>query len=160
MISKYSSLPDASRVWIYQADSAFNTTSSAIAKTDLLSFLNDWAAHSRGLLCYGDILHNRFLIIIVDESSIPASGCSIDSSVRFIEALGAKYNKDFFDRMHYAFKKNEKIHIIHHHKLSEAYKKEEIGDDTLFFDNLVSTKSDFENHWLKPLKDSWHNRFI
>jgi hypothetical protein len=30
-----------------------------------------------------------------------------------------------------------------------------INGDTLYFNNLVQTKKDLENHWIIPVKDSW-----
>ena len=42
---------------------------------------------------------NRFLILAVDESQASASGCSIDSSVKFVKAMESELGTDFFNRM-------------------------------------------------------------
>jgi hypothetical protein len=40
---------------------------------------------------------------MVDERKAGVSGCSTDSSVRFIKSLGEKYKVDFFNRTNLAF---------------------------------------------------------
>ena len=160
MILDLIALDNASKVWIYQSDKEFTYDELDEAREDIFHFLNDWTAHSRELYCYGNIFHKRFLAIFADETNTHASGCSIDKSVRFVEALGNKYGKDFFDRMTYAYMKDENIHTLHHTELPNNYAAGKIDDETLFFDNLVKNKGEFLKGWLKPLKTSWHNRFL
>ena len=160
MILDLIALDDSSKVWIYQADKEFSYDELDVAREDIFHFLNEWTAHSRELNCYGNIFHRRFLAFFVDETSSYASGCSIDKSVKFVEQLGHKLGKDFFDRMTYAYMENEEIYTLSHGDLSNAYNSTKINDDTLFFDNLVKTKGDFLKHWIKPLKSSWHSRFL
>ena len=35
-----------------------------------------------------------------------------------------------------------------------------VDDDTIVFNNLVSTKSEFEEKWKIPLAQSWHKQLI
>jgi len=160
MILDLIALDDSSKVWIYQSDKEFSYDELDVAREDIFHFLNDWTAHSRELACYGNIFHRRFLAFFVDESNSSASGCSIDKSVKFVEYLGHKLGKDFFDRMTYAYMDDEEIYTIPHTQLQEAYNSEKINDETLFFDNLVKTKGEFLQGWIKPLKSSWHTRFL
>ena len=92
--------PDHSRVWIYQADRQLDGTELAFVKDGLDAFIADWAAHGKGLQARGEVVYGRILILCVNESSVHASGCSIDSSVRFVKALGSELGVDFFDRLH------------------------------------------------------------
>ena len=77
-----------------------------------------------------------------------------------MQSLEHEFQNPLFDRMDYAYMVDEEIYTIHHNDLAQAYEKGHITDETLFFDNLVKTKGDFLKEWLKPLKDSWHFRFI
>jgi hypothetical protein len=43
---------------------------------------------------------------------------------------------------------------------AQWYAEGKIDDETLVFDTLVNNKKDLEEHWLKPLKDSWHRRMV
>ena len=160
MILDLIALDNSSKVWIYQSDKEFTYDELDEARADIYNFLNEWTAHSRELSCYGNIFHRRFLAIFVDETNSSASGCSIDTSVRFVEHLGRKYGKDFFDRMTYAYMIDEDIHTIQHAELGNAYKSDIINEETLFFDNLVKSKGEFLKNWIKPLKSSWHKRFL
>lgn len=160
MILDLIALDNDSKVWIYQSDKEFSYDELDFAREDIFHFLTDWTAHSRDLTCYGNIFHRRFLVFFVDETNSTASGCSIDKSVKFVEYLGQKLDKNFFDRMTYAYMVDENISTIHHSELPNLYATKDINDYTLFFDNLVKTKGEFLKHWIKPLKDSWHGRFL
>jgi len=160
MILDLIALDDSAKVWIYQSDREFTYDELDAAREDIFHFLTDWTAHSRELYCYGNIFHKRFLAFFVDESHSQASGCSIDKSVKFVEFLGNKYGKDLFDRMTYAYLEDDQIHTIAHQKMPEAYVQKQITDETLFFDNLVKNKGAFLQDWIKPLKSSWHARFV
>ncbi len=160
MILDLIALDDSSKVWIYQSDKEFTYDELDVAREEIFHFLNDWTAHSRELNCYGNIFHKRFLAFFVDESNSYASGCSIDKSVKFVERLGNKLGKDFFDRMTYAYMVDEEIYTIPHAELGTAYAANKINEETFFFDNLVKSKGDFLKNWIKPLKSSWHKRFL
>jgi hypothetical protein len=45
-----------------------------------------------------ELKYNRFIIIAVNQDVQPATGCSIDSSVEFIQSLEQKYNVDLLDK--------------------------------------------------------------
>ena len=160
MILDLIALDDSSKVWIYQSDKELTYDELDIAREEIFHFLTDWTSHSQDLTCYGNIFHRRFLAFFVDESNSYASGCSIDKSVEFVENLGNKIGKDFFDRMTYAYMQDEEIFTVHHNDLLNSYTEKTINDETLFFDNLVKTKGAFLKQWIKPLKQSWHTRFI
>lgn len=132
MILDLIALDDTSKVWIYQSDKEFTYDELDIAREDIFHFLTDWTAHSQGLTCYGNIFHRRFLAFFVDETNSHASGCSIDKSVKFVEYLGNKLGKDFFDRMTYVYMVDEEISTLHHADLQNAYISKKIDDETLF----------------------------
>ena len=162
MILDLIALDGTARVWIYQADRELTYDELDDIREDLQAFMSEWTAHSAELHTYGNVFHRRFLGLFVDESmAASASGCSIDASVRFVQAMGSKYGIDFFDRMTYSYMdSDEVIHSIKHTELASAYKAGMITDSTLFFDHLVKDKSSFLTSWLVPLKDSWHFRFV
>lgn len=162
MILDLIALDPTSRVWLYQADRELSYDELDDARELLFDFLSEWTAHRQELHTYGNIFHRRFLGLFVDESQAAgASGCSIDSSVRFVQQLGERMDINFFERTAYAYMDaQEVIHPIGHADLGTAYSSGQITDDTLFFDNLVKTKEQFLKSWLVPLKDSWHSRFL
>ncbi|MBU3659894.1 MAG: hypothetical protein FGM14_08500 [Flavobacteriales bacterium] len=95
----FSNLPAHSRVWLYLADRKLDATEANYVNEQMQHFLSNWAAHNKKLACDGVLLFNQYLILAVDEDIESASGCSIDSSVRFVKALGTELKVDFFDRL-------------------------------------------------------------
>lgn len=162
MILDLIALDNTSRVWLYQADREFTYDELDDAREMIFDFLSDWTSHAAELHTYGNIFHKRFLGLFVDESnSSGASGCSIDSSVRFVKELEQRFGVNFFDRTTYAYMDEaEDIYTIKQTELGQALENGTVKKDTLFFDNLVTTKDAFLKSWLKPLEESWHSRFI
>jgi len=82
--NKFETFPATSRVWIYQSKTAFSETDVTEIRGHIAAFTQQWASHNRALQATGDVLHGRFIVLMVDESQAGASGCSIDSSVHFV----------------------------------------------------------------------------
>jgi hypothetical protein len=95
----FPNLPAHSRVWLYLADRKLDGTEVQYVNEQMQHFLSNWAAHNKKLTCDGVLLFNQYLILAVNEDIESASGCSIDSSVRFVKSLGAELNIDFFNRL-------------------------------------------------------------
>ncbi len=153
-------LPDSTRVWIYQSSRPFTDAELPQVKEIVNGFAQQWVSHNRQLRAHGDVLYGQFLVLMVDESTAGASGCSIDSSVHFMQKLGQDYGVDLFDRMTFAWKDGESVKTASSQEFADLYKNNTITDDTLVFDNLVKTKGELEEKWLKPLNESWHKRFL
>src|SRR6187401_1503982 len=95
-------LPMDSRIWIYQANRELTEGEINQVNETTCEFVESWTAHDKDLMASFEIRYNRFLILMVDEKSAGASGCSIDKSVHFVKSLEKKFNIDFFDRMKFA----------------------------------------------------------
>jgi hypothetical protein len=140
-------LPGYSRIWIYSSDREFTGTERIYVKEKLQEFVDGWAAHGKGLLAAADVLFDRFIVLAVDEQKVRASGCSIDSSVRFIKELGGELNVDFFNRLKLYVVKDEEIKRIHIVDLK-------LHENDLLFDPMIADLNDFRNNWLIPVKES------
>lgn len=159
MIS-YNTLPDSTRVWVYQSNRPFLKTDIPLLKVKLIQFTESWVSHNRQLRAFGDVLYEQFIVLMVDESMAGASGCSIDKSVYFLKGLEAEYNVDLFDRMTFAFKDGEIVKTASRDEFARLYQNGVINEQTLVFDNLVNNKGDFDKHWVKKMEDSWHMRMV
>jgi hypothetical protein len=157
----YADLPDTSRVWIYQSNQLLNAAQSAQIESAAAQFVAQWTSHNRNLMAWGGLLHQTFLVFVVDESHADASGCSIDKSVAFVRQIEAQYNLDFFDRWCFAYKNAQnELQLAQRDDFAAAYQSQKINDNTLVFNNLVQTKADFEQKWCVALADSWHRNFV
>lgn len=153
-------LSDSTRVWVYQSNQPFKAEDEAKVRDYIKQFAQQWVSHNRQLKAFGDLIHRQFVVLMVDESQAGASGCSIDSSVRFVKALQAEYQLDLFDRMTFTYLEGEEVKTANRDTFSALYQAGTIDDDTLVFDTLVDNKAKFEKAWIKPLGQSWHKRMV
>lgn len=152
--------PDESRVWIYQADRPFDESDIPGINEEIDSFCSRWTSHNNDLRALGGVMHDQFVVLVVDETQASTSGCSIDKSVAFVKSLEQKYNRKLLERDKVAWlDENEQIHVIPLADLGGALKSGKISLDTKVFDNLVSTRKDFIKRWTVPLGESWMKRF-
>lgn len=160
MLSPFEALSPASRIWIYQADRTLNQDEQSSILKASEQFLQQWAAHGQALLASATIKHDHFLIIATDEGFNMASGCSIDSSFRFVQEIGTKFNINFFDRTNLAFLKDDKVLFVKMKEVKTAIGSGELNGTSLFFDNNLSTKSELDNRWIVKAEESWLKRYF
>jgi len=107
MLVEFNTLPEDSRVWIYQANRSFSEVELEEIKSKLDVFITNWTAHGSDLNAGYDIRYKRFIIIALNQSVQNATGCSIDASVHFIQELEKDYNVDLMDKMNVSYKQGE-----------------------------------------------------
>lgn len=154
-------LPAQSRVWIYAAERALSPQEAETVKTTADHFARQWVSHNQQLRSASDLIYDRFLILAIDQSLAGASGCSIDSSVHFVQRLGSELQVDFFNRMVFHYQDdNGQVHSLSREDFQAAYQAQKINDQTLVFDPLVNNVEGLHHSFLKPLQDSWHARMV
>ena len=79
MLIDFESLPDNSRIWIYQCNRSFSPEELEEITAGLNTFLTQWTAHGSDLKAGFEIKYKRFIIIGLDQAEASASGCSIDA---------------------------------------------------------------------------------
>ena len=137
----FDSFPENSQVWIYSSTRFFTNVEEDFITSNLDQFINQWATHGTELFAKGAILHHSFIVIVADENKVKSSGCSIDSSVRFIKDLGKELNIDFFNRMSILLKKEDEYKRIHFSELSNHLEYE-------MFNPMVKTLKDLNEIFL------------
>lgn len=85
--TSFDALPEDARVWVYAADRALTPDEVHAAQQSLDAFVSDWTSHGDSLRAAAAVLEQRFVILGLDLHHAGASGCSIDKSVRAIQAL-------------------------------------------------------------------------
>ena len=160
MYIPFEELPEESRIWIYQSNRKFSDAEISEIDTDLKLFLENWAAHGTSLESSYELRYNRFIIIAVNQDVQAATGCSIDSSVEFIQSLEKKYNVDLLDKMNVTFKQGE--HIAHKPLIDfkKMVKDKSVTENTIVFNNLINTVQEYNESWEVSALDSWHSRFF
>lgn len=160
MYIPFENIPDESRIWIYQSNRKLADDEVVAIEKKCLDFIENWSAHSTSLEASFVIEYNRFIVFAVNQEVQAATGCSIDSSVRFIQDLEKEYGIELLDKMNVTFKVGE--HIAHKSLIDfkKMAKEKAVTSSTIVFNNLVNTKAEFLEFWEVPASESWHNRFF
>lgn len=160
MYVPFETLPEESRIWIYQSNRKFSDIEITEIEKDLVEFLTNWSAHGSSLEASYQIKYNRFIIIAINQEVHPATGCSIDTSVSFIQNLEKKYEVDLLDKMNVAFKQGEFITYKTLLDFKKLATKKAVSENTIVFNNLVNTIQEWNESWEIPAAESWHSRFF
>lgn len=160
---KLATTPDfapESRVWVYTASRPLSDAEVQTMQQALDRFVHQWTAHNEALKATAEVFQKQFIILMVDETQAGASGCSIDKSIHFLDALGQQLGVDLFERMRFAWVQGGKLSFANRPEFTAQVQQAAITDDTLMVNTLVQTKQDFQDKWLIPFASSWHRRLV
>ncbi len=143
----FPSFTPESRIWIYTSSRELTLEEVKFVSNEMKNFVASWNAHGKSLNADSVILYNRFLILTVDEGSHPASGCSIDSSVKTVKFLGEKLKIDFFDRLKIYIEKDNEFKRIPFFDLKDY-------PEWNYFNPMIVSLESFRNEWYLPIQDS------
>ncbi|EGV45006.1 ABC transporter ATPase [Bizionia argentinensis JUB59] len=160
MLVDFNTLPEESRVWIYQANRTFTDAEIEEIKAKLDIFVTNWAAHGSDLQAGYTIEYKRFIVLALNQSINKATGCSIDASVNFIQELEKDYNVDLMDKMNVSYKQGDFIAYKTLTDFRKMAKDRSVSKNTIVFNNLVNNIAEFKEYWEVPASESWHGRFI
>ena len=139
------------------------TIETEIVSTMLHDFVQNWQAHQQNLQASYQILHNRFIILAVDESFETASGCSIDKSVTVIKQISTLLNVDLFDRLSLNYLNNSSNSSWETTKiatLKTKIEKQEFTKNTIIFNSLVQTKQDLLTNGIVEAATTWVKKYF
>lgn len=151
-------LPHNAKAWVYQSTRSFTLPETVAIKRQINQFVEQWTSHKVDVVGWGDLLYERFVILMADDDQVKLGGCSIDSSVRFIKNLEDTYQTRFFDRWNLAYKQGNEVLSTNRENFAQLLENGHIKDDTIVFNNLVQTKAELLDKWQIPYKDSWLKR--
>ncbi len=154
------SFSSQSRVWVYQADRPLSENEAAQMQAMLDRFCAEWTAHNHQLKAKAEIRYQHFIVLMVDESQANATGCSIDKSVHFLQAIEEKFQVKLFDRMLFAYKEDDKVEVVSREQFEDLIRRGAIHAQSTVFNNLVTTKEELDGNWEVPLEKSWHKGFF
>lgn len=157
MISHFS--PE-SKVWVYQSSRPFTHDEQLILEGRLQSFARQWTAHNKQLHAAGFLMFDRVIVLMVDETHTSASGCSIDTSVHFIQSLEKEFQVQLFDRMLVNFLSESGWQTGSLHDLRDKLTSNEIHVNTLVVNPLVQNKAAFDHGFTVPVTQCWIGDFL
>jgi hypothetical protein len=160
MLVDFNTLPNESRVWIYQANRSFSEQELEEIKSKLNIFIENWTAHGSDLQSGYSIEYKRFIVIGLNQNLNNATGCSIDASVHFIQQLEKEYKVDLMDKMNVSYKQGDYVAYKSLTDFRKMAKDKAISKKTIVFNNLVNNIAEFKENWEVPASESWHSRFV
>jgi hypothetical protein len=160
MFVPFNTLPNEAKIWIYMSDKEFTDEQVSQLSNRLENFCNTWKKHGENLKSSYLIKYNRFIVLGVDESFLEISGCAINKSIQLIQNIESEFGIELMNRLNTAFQNEEKIEVVALQEFKEFAKTKTVNGTTIVFNNLATTKAQFEREWEIPASQSWHSRFL
>ncbi len=152
-------LPDESRLWVFAVERTLVEADQENFLSAVDRFLETWAAHGMPLTCGRDFRRGRFLLVAVDETSVPPSGCSIDAMVGVLKDQERRLGLRILDNTPIWFVADGEVQRISRPEFSRLAEEGAVGPDTVVFDNTVTRLKDVRaGRWEGPARESWHQR--
>jgi len=152
-------LSPMSRVWVYPASRSFTAAEAEKVSVRILDFIKGWNSHKVDVMGDGELVLNRFVILMADEhhpeGSGQVSGCSIDSSVRFIKSLEQEFDVRFFDRTLVTYRSGAEVKSCNVVEFEQQIKTGILSPNTSVFNHLATCKNDLLNSWEVDYQESW-----
>lgn len=160
MYIPFDELADQARVWVYQANRKLTEQEKNFILEAGIEFTKGWTAHNKDLKASVKIFYDQFVVLSVDESAAQATGCSIDKSVHFMQAIERELSISLLDKSQVAYLKNGEVHLIPLPKVKEMVSAGELAHDSIIFNNMVTDVMSFNEMWQVPAKESWMSRYF
>ncbi len=144
-----------SKVWIYQSNRLLSINEALQLENILNEFVSNWESHGAAVKGYANLFFGQIIVFMADDSDDRICGRAIDAVARFVQEIEKQFSINLIDRQSLAFLVKDKIQLLPFSQLNYAIENSFIDLDTLYFNNLVSTKKDLLNNWLIPVKESW-----
>ena len=160
MLVDYSLITDDAKVWIYPSSRKFYPNEIEGIENKVKAFIKSWKTDDENFKASYKFLYNRFIILFADTENAALTNSDIDSSVSFILALQQEYKVELLDKMNACFKQGEHIQYKELKDFKKLLKNRALTGKSIIFDNLITSKIDFDNNWEIPLEESWYNRYL
>jgi len=155
----FSRLPSDARLWVFGAARALDARERAELLGLVDGFLDGWKAHGAPLTSARELREDRFLMVAVDEASVPPSGCSIDAMVNELKQLGDRLgvglvgSGDVFYRA-----PSGEVRRAGRAEFKRLADAGQVDPDTVVFDTTLTRVAKLGDSWELPARASWHRR--
>jgi len=160
MFTDYSLITEEAKVWIYPSSRKFYPNEIEGIENKIKTFVESWKADDENFKASYKFLYNRFIILVADDENSPLTNTDIDTSVSFILGLQQEYEIELLDKMNACFKQGEYVQYKDLKEFKKLLKNKAVTAKTIIFDNLITTKLDFDNNWEISIEESWYNRYL
>ena len=157
----FSTLPDSARVWVFGSDRPLPASAVRTLLTSVDRFLEQWRAHGTPLTCARDWLHDRFLVVGVDEAASGVSGCSIDGMFRLLQSLEGPLGASLVGggRVYYRDAGGSVVAATRDEFGARAAAGDVRGE-TRVFDPTIATVGELRERFETDVARSWHAQLL
>lgn len=159
MYITFENINSQARIWIYQSTIELNREQILEISKFLVPNIEEWASHGAPIKGSFSFYFNRFLIIAADTNFNETSGCSIDTSSRWIKQINSDFDLDFFDRSQGYFE-NEELKFFPILQAKKHISSGIITADTIILNNQISKKGDLDTNWKIKASESIFKRYF
>src|SRR5688572_8509280 len=129
----FDSLPDDARLWVFGAGRQLTDSEADVLLAEVDEFLERWSAHGQPLTAARSWQLGRFLLVSVDERSVPPSGCSIDAMVRVLEGLQGTLGTSLVDHHRVWFRDGGDVECLDRPAFRKLVEAGKVSPDTMVF---------------------------
>jgi hypothetical protein len=157
---EFEALPDDARLWVFGAERGLNPAERTELLAAVDAFLADWRAHGAPLTAARDFRDDRFLMVAVDQASVPPSGCSIDALVNVLKGVEQRLRVALVEHGAIWFRDPAgELRRIDRAGFKRLVEAREVHGDTPVIDTTLTRLSALRaGEWERPARASWHGK--
>ena len=152
-------LSDSSRIWIFGADRGLTGDEIRDIRDTMHRFLGSWAAHNVPLAASAEVLHDRFIVVALDES-MNASGCSIDTLFQQISAIEKRFGLKLLDSSFVYYRGERGVEATDRAGFRKLASEGMVSEETAVFDPALGTLGELRAQFPKAAGESWHRTLL
>ena len=152
-------ISEDAKVWIYPASRKFYEQEVEGLEKKIQGFLKHWSQNDSPIESSYTLKYNRFIIIFTDPNA-SLDKEAIDKMVAFVLQLQKDYDLELLDKMNACFKQGPHVQYKSLLDFKKLIKDKAVNKNTLVFDNLISSKYEFDHFWEVPACESWYKNFF
>ena len=158
----FDDLPDGARVWCFAAEPEPGPREIAHLLDSMQRFLDQWTAHRQALIAGVTLVHQRFLLVGLDERLSGASGCSIDALMGHLGELEREVGVRLTDASSVWYRDEAgRIQAVDREGFRKLAESGTVGPQTPVFDLTASTLGSVRaGEFERPASTSWHARLL
>ncbi|WP_158841087.1 ABC transporter ATPase [Polaribacter sp. L3A8] len=160
MFVDYSIITNDAKVWVYPSSRKFYPNEIEGLENKIKTFIESWKSDDENFKASYQFLYNRFIVLFADDENSSLTNADIDASVSFILGLQQEYEVELLDKMNACFKQGEFVQYKELKDFKKLLKNKAVTAKSIIFDNLITTKVDFDHNWEIPIEESWYNRYL
>ena len=151
----------SARLFVYTSNEQLSSTEASSFQTKLNSYIDSWKAHGTKLDASSMLIANRVLLIVVDEKTQTATGCSIDSMNRYLQ----NSDHNWFDRTWVIFNTEEgnldgDWQAMNMQEFHLALNNGDLAMDTYVINSTVLSLEEAREKLVQKVSESWHIQML